>query len=88
MACTTESTQARAPPMRASRESGGRAGGDLMRDVYDQRSAASTSRRGFNTAADVEDGKTILDVTRTARPDDAVFGEESEQPGVAGVGRL
>nr|MDT0658518.1 inositol monophosphatase family protein [Micromonospora sp. DSM 115978] len=44
------------------------------------------SGHDFATVADIEAEKAILDVLRTARPDDAVIGEESgtSGPGIAG----
>ncbi|MEV2272095.1 inositol monophosphatase family protein [Nonomuraea africana] len=42
----------------------------------------------FATAADLEAEKVILDVIRTARPDDAVTGEESGRAGADGAERM
>ncbi|MFJ2032930.1 inositol monophosphatase family protein [Streptosporangium sp. NPDC087985] len=46
------------------------------------------SRGDFATAADVEAENTILDVIRTARPGDAVTGEESGRTGSGGAERM
>ncbi|WP_130332168.1 inositol monophosphatase family protein [Micromonospora kangleipakensis] len=42
----------------------------------------------FATAADIEAEQVILDVLRTARPDDAVTGEESGRTGAGGAERM
>lgn len=42
----------------------------------------------FATTADVEAEKAILDVLRTARPDDVVLAEESGRTGLDGNGRM
>ncbi|MEV8637174.1 inositol monophosphatase family protein [Streptosporangium sp. NPDC051023] len=46
------------------------------------------SAHDFATAADIEAERTILDVIRTARPDDAVTGEESGHTGPDGAERV
>ncbi|TXS52759.1 inositol monophosphatase family protein [Streptomyces sp. t39] len=63
---------------------GARAGADVVRTMYGQRLTRIDKGGGdFATAADVEAEKTILDVIRAARPDDAVLGEEGGQQGAA-----
>jgi myo-inositol-1(or 4)-monophosphatase len=53
------------------------AGADVVRSMYGRRLTHIDKGAGdFATAADVEAEKTILDVIRSARPDDAVLGEE------------
>ncbi|GAB1639866.1 hypothetical protein KRMM14A1259_02890 [Krasilnikovia sp. MM14-A1259] len=42
----------------------------------------------FATTADIEAEKAIVDVLRTARPDDLVLGEESGRTGLDGNGRM
>ncbi|MEV5896588.1 inositol monophosphatase family protein [Nonomuraea fuscirosea] len=67
---------------------GARAGADVVRNMYGQRLNRIDKGAGdFATAADVETEKTILGVIRTARPDDAVLGEEGGQQGAAGAVR-
>lgn len=61
-----------------------RAGADVVRTMYGQRLTRIDKGAGdFATAADVEAEKTILGVLRSARPDDAVLGEEGGQQGAA-----
>ncbi|MEV5597459.1 inositol monophosphatase family protein [Streptomyces sp. NPDC052496] len=65
-----------------------RAGADVVRDMYGQELARIDKGAGdFATAADVAAEKTILDVIRVARPDDAVLGEEGGQQGAADTTR-
>ncbi len=65
---------------------GVRAGADVVRDMYGRRLDRIDKGAGdFATAADVEAEKAILDAIRTARPDDAVLGEEGGQQGAAGA---
>jgi myo-inositol-1(or 4)-monophosphatase len=65
-----------------------RAGADVVRTMYGRRLTRIDKGAGdFATAADIEAEKTILDVIRAARPDDAVLGEESGHQGVAGAVR-
>jgi myo-inositol-1(or 4)-monophosphatase len=67
---------------------GARAGADVVRDLYGQRHDRIDKGGGdFATAADVEAEKAILGVIRSARPDDAVLGEESGRQGVADTAR-
>ncbi|GAA3246407.1 inositol monophosphatase family protein [Nonomuraea helvata] len=65
------------------------AGADVVRAMY---GAALTrfekSAGDFATAADLEAEQAILDVIRTARPDDAVTGEESGRTGRGGAERM
>jgi len=59
-----------------------RAGADVVRGMYGQRLARIDKGHGdFATAADVEAEKAILAVIRSARPDDAVLGEEGGHQG-------
>ena len=59
-----------------------RAGAAVVRRMYGRRLARIGKGAGdFATDADVEAEKAILDVIRTARPEDAVFGEESGRHG-------
>ncbi|MCP2338975.1 inositol monophosphatase family protein [Actinomadura rupiterrae] len=61
-----------------------RAGGAVVRDLYREPLARFEKSAGdFATTADLEAEKAILEVIRTARPDDAVVGEES---GLTGAG--
>ncbi|MEU4359130.1 inositol monophosphatase family protein [Streptomyces virginiae] len=61
-----------------------RAGADVVHNMYGQRLARIDKGAGdFATAADVEAEKAILGVIRSARPDDAVLGEEGGQQGAA-----
>ncbi|MFJ3405250.1 inositol monophosphatase family protein [Promicromonospora sp. NPDC090134] len=64
------------------------AGAHVVRSLYG-RSLARVDKGGgdFATAADVEAEHAILGVLRSARPDDAVLGEESGQHGTAGSAR-
>ncbi|MFC7245777.1 inositol monophosphatase family protein [Catellatospora aurea] len=58
------------------------AGADIVRDLYGRHLARIDKGGGdFATAADVAAEQAILDVIRTARPHDAVHGEESGQTG-------
>ncbi|MEV0967229.1 inositol monophosphatase family protein [Microtetraspora glauca] len=60
------------------------AGADVVRTMYGRRLPRIDKGAGdFATAADVEAEKTILGVIRTARPEDAVLGEEGGQQGAA-----
>ncbi|GAA3834197.1 inositol monophosphatase family protein [Sphaerisporangium flaviroseum] len=66
-----------------------RAGAAVVRAMY----GASMARFGksagdFATAADIEAEKAVIDVIRTARPDDAVTGEESGRTGSDGADRM
>ncbi|MFD0145312.1 MULTISPECIES: inositol monophosphatase family protein [unclassified Streptomyces] len=64
------------------------AGSDVVRTLYGRRLARIDKGDGdFATAADVAAEKAILDVLRTARPDDAVLGEESGRQGAADAAR-
>ncbi|MEV0092547.1 inositol monophosphatase family protein [Streptomyces sp. NPDC050738] len=64
-----------------------RAGADVVRAMYGQRIARIDKGGGdFATAADVEAERVILDVLRTARPDDAILGEEGGQQGATASG--
>lgn len=64
------------------------AGAAVVRDMYGA-SLPRTEKSGgdFATAADLAAEQAILDVLRTARPDDAVTGEESGDTGAAGAER-
>ncbi|MEU1368887.1 inositol monophosphatase family protein [Streptomyces sp. NPDC005803] len=64
------------------------AGAAVVRDMYGT-SLPRTEKSGgdFATAADLAAEKAILDVLRTARPDDAVTGEESGHTGADGARR-
>ncbi|MEU8001019.1 inositol monophosphatase family protein [Catellatospora sp. NPDC049111] len=58
------------------------AGADVVRDLYGGHLARIDKGGGdFATAADVAAEQAILDVIRTARPHDAVLGEEGGQTG-------
>ncbi|MFE7505222.1 inositol monophosphatase family protein [Promicromonospora sp. NPDC057488] len=64
------------------------AGADVVRRMYGGPLTRFDKGAGdFATAADVAAERAILDVLRTARPDDAVLGEESGQHGAAGSAR-
>ncbi|MEU6370286.1 inositol monophosphatase family protein [Streptomyces sp. NPDC046931] len=66
-----------------------RAGADVVREMYGRRLSRIDKGGGdFATAADVAAEKTILDVIRAARPDDALLGEESGRQGTADAARL
>lgn len=65
-----------------------RAGADVVRELYGQRLDRIDKGGGdFATTADVAAEKAILGVLRTARPDDAVLGEEGGQQGAARAAR-
>ena len=65
-----------------------RAGAEVVRARYGQRLARIDKGGGdFATAADVEAEAAILGVLRSARPADAVLGEEGGQQGAAGAAR-
>ncbi|MDG4859697.1 inositol monophosphatase family protein [Streptomyces sp. T-3] len=65
-----------------------RSGAAVVRDMYGQPLARFEKTAGdFATAADLEAEQAILTVLRTARPDDAVTGEESGSTGAAGAER-
>lgn len=65
-----------------------RAGAEVVRALYGRRLSRVDKGAGdFATTADIEAEKAILDVIRSARPDDAVLGEEGGQQGVAGAVR-
>ncbi|MFJ5094247.1 inositol monophosphatase family protein [Streptomyces sp. NPDC088557] len=67
---------------------GARAGADVVRAMYGQRLDRIDKGAGdFATAADVEAERTILGVIRSARPDDAVLGEEGGQRGAVSAVR-
>lgn len=60
----------------------------MVRALYGRRLTRIDKGGGdFATTADVEAEKTILDILREARPDDAVLGEESGPQGAAGAAR-
>lgn len=65
-----------------------RAGAAVVRDMYGT-SLPRTAKSGgdFATAADLAAEQAVLDVLRTARPDDAVTAEESGETGAAGAER-
>ncbi|WP_326737812.1 inositol monophosphatase family protein [Streptomyces sp. NBC_01022] len=64
------------------------AGAAVVRDMYGTSlSRVEKSGGDFATAADLAAEKAILDVLRTARPDDAVTGEESGHSGAVGAER-
>ncbi|MET0492943.1 MAG: inositol monophosphatase [Actinoplanes sp.] len=64
------------------------AGAAVVRDKYGEPLARFEKSGGdFATAADLEAEQAILDVLRTARPDDSVLGEESGRTGSGGSGR-
>ncbi|MYU05815.1 phosphatase [Streptomyces sp. SID8366] len=65
-----------------------RAGAAVVRDLYGGRLARYEKGAGdFATEADLAAERAVLGVLRTARPDDAVTGEESGPGGVAGARR-
>ncbi len=65
-----------------------RAGAAVVRDMYGTSPQRFDKGAGdFATAADLAAEKAILDVLRTARPDDAVTGEESGRTGADGAER-
>ncbi|GLX02721.1 inositol monophosphatase family protein [Microtetraspora sp. NBRC 16547] len=65
------------------------AGAAVVRAMYGASLTRFQKSAGdFATAADIEAEKTILDVIRTARPDDAVTGEESGRTGSGGAERM
>ncbi|MFH7340317.1 inositol monophosphatase family protein [Streptomyces sp. KHY 26] len=65
-----------------------RAGAAVVRDLYGGRLARHEKTAGdFATEADIAAERAILDVLRTARPDDAVTGEESGATGAEGARR-
>jgi myo-inositol-1(or 4)-monophosphatase len=64
------------------------AGAAVVRDRYGSRLARYDKSAGdFATEADLAAERAILDVLRTARPDDAVTGEESGRSGAADAHR-
>lgn len=64
------------------------AGADVVRRMFGGPLTRFDKGDGdFATAADVVAERAVLDVLRTARPDDAVLGEESGQHGAAGSAR-
>lgn len=64
------------------------AGAAVVREMYGTALTRLEKTAGdFATAADLEAEKVILDLIRTARPDDAVTGEESGHTGAAGAAR-
>ncbi|WP_435290993.1 inositol monophosphatase family protein [Streptosporangium sp. G11] len=65
------------------------AGAAVVRAMYGRTLARFEKSAGdFATAADLEAEKVILDVIRTARPDDAVTGEEGGRTGAEGAERM
>ncbi|MFF3172546.1 inositol monophosphatase family protein [Streptomyces sp. NPDC057900] len=65
-----------------------RAGAAVVREMYGTSPQRFDKGGGdFATAADLAAEKAILDVLRTARPDDAVTGEESGRTGADGAER-
>lgn len=65
-----------------------RAGAHVVRTMYGRPLNRVDKGAGdFATAADVAAERAILDVIRSARPDDAVLGEEGGQQGAAGATR-
>ncbi|MGW7411088.1 inositol monophosphatase family protein [Streptomyces sp. NPDC054863] len=63
-------------------------GAAVVRDMYGTAMARVEKSAGdFATAADLAAERTILDVLRAARPDDAVTGEESGHTGADGARR-
>ncbi|MEU6991112.1 inositol monophosphatase family protein [Streptomyces sp. NPDC046465] len=67
---------------------GAGAGADVVRAMYGRQLTRIDKGAGdFATAADVAAEEAILDVIRTARPDDAVLGEEGGQQGSADAAR-
>ncbi|MEU9605919.1 inositol monophosphatase family protein [Streptomyces sp. NPDC048057] len=64
------------------------AGADVVRDLYGQQLDRIDKGAGdFATTADVAGEKAILDVIRSARPEDALLGEEGGQQGAADTAR-
>ncbi|MEV6056019.1 inositol monophosphatase family protein [Streptomyces sp. NPDC052107] len=64
------------------------AGAAVVRDLYGSRLARYDKSAGdFATEADLAAERAILDALRSARPDDAVTGEESGRSGAAGAHR-
>ncbi|RAG84846.1 phosphatase [Streptacidiphilus pinicola] len=64
------------------------AGAEAVRELYGRPLDRIDKGAGdFATAADVEAERRILDVLRSARPDDAVLGEESGKQGPIGADR-
>ncbi|MFD9817062.1 inositol monophosphatase family protein [Streptomyces sp. NPDC059080] len=67
---------------------GAQAGAGVVRAMYGRRLTRIDKGDGdFATAADVAAEKAVLDILRTARPDDAVLGEEGGQQGAADAAR-
>ncbi|MEU8246701.1 inositol monophosphatase family protein [Nonomuraea sp. NPDC048916] len=65
------------------------AGAAVVRGMYGARLTRFEKSAGdFATDADLEAERVILDVIRTARPDDAVTGEESGRAGAHGTERM
>ncbi|MFD1938260.1 inositol monophosphatase family protein [Nonomuraea mangrovi] len=65
------------------------AGAAVVRDMYGASLTRFEKSAGdFATVADLEAEKVILDVIRTARPDDAATGEESGRTGADGTERM
>ncbi|WNI23288.1 inositol monophosphatase family protein [Streptomyces sp. ITFR-16] len=65
-----------------------RAGAEVVRELYGTSLERFEKSAGdFATTADLAAEKAVLDVLRTARPDDAVTGEESGAGGAAGAER-
>ncbi|MEV4342477.1 inositol monophosphatase family protein [Streptomyces sp. NPDC049590] len=65
-----------------------RAGADVVRRLYGRPLSRVDKGAGdFATEADIEAEKAILGVLRTARPDDAVLGEEGGRRGAAAAAR-
>ncbi|SDJ50134.1 inositol monophosphatase family protein [Streptomyces indicus] len=65
-----------------------RAGADVVRRMYGQDLDRTDKGAGdFATAADLAAERAILDLLRTARPGDAIVGEETGRQGAAGSGR-
>ncbi|WP_188194227.1 inositol monophosphatase family protein [Nonomuraea sp. SYSU D8015] len=66
-----------------------RAGAAVVRGMYGASLTRFEKSAGdFATAADIEAEKAIIDVVRTARPDDAVTGEESGRTGSGAAARM
>jgi myo-inositol-1(or 4)-monophosphatase len=69
--------------------SAAQAGAAVVRRMYGEPLARFEKSAGdFATAADLAAEKAILDLLRTARPDDAVLGEESGRTGADGAERM
>ncbi|MFJ6844435.1 inositol monophosphatase family protein [Streptomyces griseoluteus] len=65
------------------------AGAEVVREGYGKDLARIDKGAGdFATAADVAAERAVLDVIRTARPHDAVLGEEGGRQGATDTGRL